>query len=398
MHLTIVSPFPPTITGIGQYGYHVTRALAKSGAFSRLTVLAGSQLNGEKPHHLGSTEIDYCWQPGDWQARSTILSRVRRLNPDLVWFNVRAAMFGESPWLSVSGMLAPMLTRWMGYPTVVTFHELVELSDFQTLNVPGGIFAPWGARLITDLATQADVVCLTMQKHLAWFNRQHPSVDCTHIPLGTYHDPVLMDDDQGKLELLLFNMLAPFKGIELLLDVFPLLKQEFPELQLTIAGEEHPRFAGYAKTIRERYHEVAGVRWLGKIPDDDVAKLFQRAHIVVLPYKASTGASSSIYQAAGMGRAIVASDLDEIRALVSEEKFCVDFFESGNAESLHQAIRTMLISPERRRTQAAHNFRAIQSARIEVTCQRYLQAFNRALAKRKSVKRIPIPHTEAESA
>ena len=32
MHLAIVSPFPPNITGIGQYGYRVSGALARSGA------------------------------------------------------------------------------------------------------------------------------------------------------------------------------------------------------------------------------------------------------------------------------------------------------------------------------------------------------------------------------
>jgi glycosyltransferase involved in cell wall biosynthesis len=205
-------------------------------------------------------------------------------------------------------------------------------------------------------------------------------------------------EDNGKTELLLFNMLAPFKGIELLLDVFPALKREFPQLQLTIAGEEHPRFAGYSQTIRERYCHVAGIHWHGKIPDEEVSELFKRAQIVVLPYKASTGASSSIYQAASMGRAIIASDLSEIRALVQEGNFCVEFFDTGNPESLQHTIRNLLRSPERRRAQALHNFRAVQSARIEITCQRYLQAFNRALEKRKSVKRIPIPYIEVESA
>jgi len=397
MHLVIVSPFPPAITGIGQYGYHVTRALAQSGVFSHITVLAGSHLDGEKPNHLGTVELEYCWAPGQWKARPAILSRLKRLNPDLVWFNLRMAMFGESPWLSASGMLTPMFTRWLGYPTVVTFHELVESSDFQTLGAPGGFLAPIGARLITNLATQADVVCLTMQKHLEWFARQRPDVDCTHIPLGTYHEPVLMAEND-KTELLLFNMLAPFKGVELLLEVFPALKKEFPHLQLIIAGEEHPRFSGYAESIQSRYADLEGIRWLGKIPDENVIDLFQRAQIVVLPYKASTGASSALYQAAALGRSIVASDLSEIQALVQEQNFQVEFFANGSAEGLRNAIRNLLISPKRRLAQTLNNFKAIQNARIEITCQRYLQVFNRALAKRKSPKRISVPHIEVESA
>ncbi len=397
MHLVIVSPFPPAITGIGQYGYHITRALAKSGSFSRVTVLAGSHSSENAPNHLGATEIDYCWAPGQWKARTAILSRVKRLDPDVVWFNLRIGMFGESPWQSASGLLTPMLVRWLGYPTVVTFHEMVELSDFHMLNAPGGLFAPLGARLITEFATQADVVCLTMQKHIDWFSEQHPQVNCVHIPLGTYDEPRL-SDETGSAELLLFNMLAPFKGVELLLEALPLLRTEFPDLRLTIAGVEHPRFPGYARSIKEHYADMPGIRWLGKIPDDRVIELFRRAQIVVLPYKASTGASSALYQAAAYGRAIVASDLSELCALAQEGQFQIEFFENGNVDGLRNAIRTLLASPEKRRAQVQNNYEATQSVRLEITCQRYLQAFNHALEKRKSAKRISIPHSEIELA
>ena len=252
MHLVIVSPFPPEVTGVGQYGYYITRALAKLGCFSRITVLAGSSSNGEKVNHLGLTEVEYCWEPGQLNARQTILSRVRRLSPDLVWFNLRMGMFGESPLLSVSGLLSPMLVRWMGYPTVVTFHEMVELSDLVTLNAPGGALAPLGARFVTSLATQADVVCLTMQDHLEWFAKKRPDVECVHIPHGAVSEPLLLDEDD-RTELLMFNMLAPFKGVDVLLEAFPLLKRAYPNLQLSIAGEEHPRFPGYAKFLKERF-------------------------------------------------------------------------------------------------------------------------------------------------
>src|SRR4030095_10900661 len=153
MHLTIVSPFPPTITGIGQYGYHVTRSLAKSGSFSRVTVLAGSKINAEHPNHLGITKLEYCWEPGQLNARQAILSRVKRLNPDLVWFNLGASVFGKTAWMNISGLLIPLLIQRMGLPTVLTLHELAELSDLRALDAPGGPFAPIGARLLTDIAT-----------------------------------------------------------------------------------------------------------------------------------------------------------------------------------------------------------------------------------------------------
>jgi glycosyltransferase involved in cell wall biosynthesis len=386
MHLVIVSPFPPSITGIGQYGYHLTRALANSGLFSRLTVLAGSAQNGQHPNHLGLTQLDYCWQPDSLQARHAILSRVRRLNPDLIWFNLGASIFGKSPLSNLSGLLTPMVAARM-FPTVATLHELVELADLQTLNAPGGVLAPLGARLLTRIATQADVICLTMQHYAEWLGAR--GVDCTHIPIGAYHEPELLEEPESS-ELLFFTTLAPYKGLDLLIEAFRRLHDEMPQLRLTIAGTAHTRFPNYASDLRQRFGEAHGIRWMGQISEDDVKDLFRRSQVVVLPYAASTGSSSVLYQAATWGRAVVASDLSEIRKLAAENNLRVQFFESNNLESLCDSLRLLIHSPALRRAQSQHNFNSIQHLRPKATCHRYIQAFNRALEKRQSTKRIPL--------
>jgi len=395
MHLTIVSPFPPAITGIGQYGYHLTRALANSGSFSRLTVLAGAPNVAEHPNHLGLTELEYCWSPGQSNARQTILSRLKRLSPDLVWFNLGVSVFGKSPWINVSGLLTPMLAQRTGIPTVVTLHELVELADLQALDAPGGPFASWGARLLTDITTQADVVCLTMRHYADWLATR--GLDCVHIPIGAYHRPQLLEESDSK-ELLFFTTLAPFKGLELLLEAFQALRMEFPQLRLTIAGTEHTRFPNYARDLRARFNGISGVQWLGQVLEDDVKDLFRRAQIVVLPYTASTGSSSVLYQAATWGRAVVASDLREIRSLVDESDLQVEFFVNGDVQSLCRTMRALLNSPAIRRAQAKHNFNCIQRTRPEKTCREYIRAFNLALEKRSSPKHIMVPGVNSESA
>src|SRR5271157_4782267 len=119
MHLAIVTPFPPVITGVGQYGYHITCALARSGQFSRFTVLAGSQVPGANPDYPSQTEVEYCWIPGQLDSGWRILSRVKQLKPDLIWLNLGASIFGKSPWLNISGLLTPTFIRNLGYPTVV---------------------------------------------------------------------------------------------------------------------------------------------------------------------------------------------------------------------------------------------------------------------------------------
>ncbi len=394
MHLVIISPFPPTITGIGQYGYHVTRSLAKSGMFSRITVLAGSEINRAIPNDLGLTELDYCWVPGQFSARQAILSRVNSLKPDIVWFNAGASVFGRSPWVNVSGLFTPMFVQRLGYPTVVTLHELIELTDLRTLNAPGGPFAKAGARLLTNIATQADVLCLTMRHYSDWLTAQ--KVDCVHIPIGAYHEPELLEESDSQ-ELLFFTTLAPFKGLELLLEAFQLLRVENRKLKLSIAGSEHVRFPDYFSELKLRFGHMDGVNWLGQTSEDDVIELFRQAQVIVLPYLASTGASSVLYQAATWGRAVVASNLNEIKKLTIESDLQVEFFNNGDVQSLCDSIRKLIDSKEKRLSQASHNFCSIQRARPQETCRKYIQAFNRALEKRRSLKRISFPIPEQKS-
>lgn len=388
MHLVIVSPFPPSITGIGQYGYHLTRALANSGLFSRLTVLAGASAgqNGHHPNHLGLTEVDYCWQLDSLQARPVILSRLKQLHPDLIWFNLGASIFGKSPFSNLSGLLTPMIASRL-YPTAVTLHELVELADLRALNAPGGVLAPLGARLLTRIATRADVICLTMQHYVDWLSAR--GVDCAHIPIGAYHEPELLEETDS-CELLFFTTLAPFKGLELLIEAFTRLRVEYPNLRLTIAGTAHTRFPDYGNELKNCFGEAQGIQWLGQVPEDNVKNLFRRAQIVVLPYAASTGSSSVLYQAATWGRPVIASDLTEIRKLTVENHLQIQFFENNNVDSLCDSIRLLLNAPAVRRTQAQHNFKSIQHLRPRATCYRYIKAFNHALKKRQSTKRIPL--------
>jgi glycosyltransferase involved in cell wall biosynthesis len=214
-------------------------------------------------------------------------------------------------------------------------------------------------------------------------------VDCEHIPIGAYHEPELLHEPEA-CELLFFTTLAPYKGLDLLITAFTRLRLEYPHLRLTIAGASHARFPNYGRELRQHFNGTHGIRWLGQVPEEHVKDLFRRAQIVVLPYGASTGSSSVLYQAATWGRAIIASDLDEIRKMAAENNLQVEFFERDSPESLYRSMRLLVNSSSLRRAQAGHNLKSIQHLRPRATCHRYIRAFNRALAKRQSVKRIPL--------
>jgi hypothetical protein len=94
---------------------------------------------------------------------------------------------------------------------------------------------------------------------------------------------------------------------------------------LIIAGSEHVRFPNYARELKSQFSNMAGIQWLGQTSEDDVMELFRHAQIIVLPYTASTGSSSVLYQAATWGRPVVASNLSEIKKLALESDLQVEF-------------------------------------------------------------------------
>jgi len=282
-------------------------------------------------------------------------------------------------------------------PCVVTLHELPELADLRALHAPGGFLARYGARLLTNIATRGDVTCLTTRHYADWLTRRRNATSLVHIPLGAYGTPDPLPETDSP-ELLLFTTLAPFKGVELLLQAFQTLKESHPGLKLTIAGAEHARFPGYMDRVRKAYRNVDGVRWLGQVPESEIRTLFQRAQLVILPYLASTGSSSVLWQAAMYGRALVAADLDDIRSAVNEAGLEVTFFKQGNVHNLVQTIRAMLLLPECRRTQTQTNLAAARRHRPQDTCRAYLRAFNMALEACCSPKRISLPARFEETA
>ena len=390
MHLVIVSPFPPNTTGISQYSYYISRALAQSGVFSRITVLAGAAFPSQSNIPTAPVAVERVWQTEHLDATRLILARLRRLTPDLVWFNLGASIFGQSPLANLVGCLSPGLAQRSGYPTIVTLHELVELADLRALNAPGGPFARLGARLLTNFSTRADVVCLTMRRYVEWFKLHRPSVRCMHIPIGAYDLPENLPEPATQ-KLLLFTTQAPYKGIELLLEAHRLLLPNYPALQLTISGMPHPRFPAYSENLRQKYGYHPGVHWIGQVRQEEVRSLFQNAQLIILPYTASTGSSSVLFQAAMWGRPAVVSDLEEIRSMVSEIGLQVDIFKTGDIASLLQAIQAQLNDPKRRKAQVEHNMRSIMRMLPEHIASLYLQAFNLALQASDSPKRLKIP-------
>jgi hypothetical protein len=79
-----------------------------------------------------------------------LLRTLRQLQPDVVWFNLGFASFGDESLPAFLGIVLPALARAAGFDTHVTLHQLMETVDLKD----AGIRFPLLYRLGGVVATQ----------------------------------------------------------------------------------------------------------------------------------------------------------------------------------------------------------------------------------------------------
>ena len=100
--------------------------------------------------------------------------------------------------------------------------------------------------------------------------------------------------ESGKKNLLFFGLIRHYKGLDILLEAFRSLGDDY---QLIVAGEPYGSFEPYQKII-DSLPGKDRIRLIPEyIPDGEVAKYFSAADVTVLPYRSATqsGISSISY-------------------------------------------------------------------------------------------------------
>ena len=94
-----------------------------------------------------------CWKFGSVTTPVRLLNIIRRLKPDVVWFNLVFSSFAtpENPIAAFAGLSTPAITRACNFYTHVTLHHIIEIVDFAAAGVR------WEKlfRMGTDVTTRA---------------------------------------------------------------------------------------------------------------------------------------------------------------------------------------------------------------------------------------------------
>jgi glycosyltransferase involved in cell wall biosynthesis len=365
---------------MGQYGWNMVHGLVRTERFRAITVLAGGGVSERQNGHTesgGTLTTRHVWNRDDPRAALRLRHAIRAERPDVVWFNLGFAVFGMSRVANFLGLALPMLTRRAGLPTVVTLHELFEAVRPTTLGMSNGRLTALGAHAATRLLLQSDVVCVTLGRYVQALRALYGAHNVRHVPHGAFSSPEFLRHPPGAppCDILILATYAPFKGLRTLLEAFARVRQLHPEVTLTIAGADHPRFPGYLASVRASVNGTPGIRWLGAQPEAQLREVFASARVVVLPYTATTGASSVLHRAAGCGRPVVVSDLPDLRAVVEEEGLQADFAPPGDAGGLAVALSRLLSDPARQHHLAHHNLARMRTMTLDHTCAQYVEVF-----------------------
>jgi glycosyltransferase involved in cell wall biosynthesis len=100
--------------------------------------------------------------------------------------------------------------------------------------------------------------------------------------------------EEGKKNILFFGLIRKYKGLDILLEAFGKLSDEY---QLIIAGEPYGSFAPYQEIIDRLPGKDRVFKNLKYIKDSEVTDYFSAADLAVLPYRSATqsGISSVSY-------------------------------------------------------------------------------------------------------
>jgi glycosyltransferase involved in cell wall biosynthesis len=391
--ICLVCTFPPSGRQLNEYAYHIAHELQRRSDIE-LTILAdeltnydfatdenGKPLPVQEARELSGFNVVRRWRFGSIGNPVRILKAIRKINPDVVWFNLVFSSFAtpENPAAAFAGLSAPALVRAAGYYTHITLHHIIEHVDFSA----AGVRREKLLRIGSDLATRALLRAHSVSVLLPHYHRTLVSkYGARNVLLGTHGTfasiPVPPDfTRRGNPDrrILAIGHWGTYKRLETLMSAFPRVLEKIPNARLVVAGANHHTKAGYWESIRAAQPAHLPIEFRGYVPEDAIPDLFQSTSVLVMPYDSATGSSGPAHQACEYGVPIVCADIPDFRGMAENEDMAIRFYRIGDPDDLTRQIVAILESAELERHMAEHNFAAGVEMTMTTVVGNYLRWF-----------------------
>ena len=395
MRICLVTTFPPSTGGLSEYGFHIAQELQRN-PFLNLTVLADT-LPGEHTEPEGF-HVLRCWSFDDPATVWHLTKTIRRLNPDVVWFNLLFSTFGRNPFAAFGGLMTPLLARLSGRYTHVTLHHLMDTVELKDAGVRHERIYRLAGAVATRMLLLSNSVSVLMPGYRKILNDKYGR-DNVHLRAHGLlaRRPEFPDFSRRGTpnhRILAFGKWGTYKRLELMIEAFNLLATKLPQARLVIAGGDHPQAAGYVDSIRKQHGGNSRIDFRGYVPESDLPDLFQSSTVTVMPYSSSTGCSGVAHLACAFSVPIVSADLPDFRQMGQSEELAIEFFPPGSAQGLADCLFGILTNSEKQYAMATQNFSAALRMTMPNVVQKYLRHFElqqrvEALQHVSRIRRLP---------
>jgi glycosyltransferase involved in cell wall biosynthesis len=140
-------------------------------------------------------------------------------------------------------------------------------------------------------------------------------------------------------DLILFaGRLVWSKGVDVLLDAFRKIKQEYPKMRLVICGDGEEREILKQKVTVEAIRDV---EFTGVLPNTEVLNLMQRANYFVLPTVNTEGHPKVLIEAMACGAICIGSDIPGIRDIIKDKRTGV-LVRPNDSNGLYLVIKQLI--------------------------------------------------------
>jgi glycosyltransferase involved in cell wall biosynthesis len=400
MRICLVATFPPSGRQLNEYAFHIARELQRHSEVE-LFVLAdelteynfatdkdGKPLKVSRQSELPEFNVIRCWRFGAISTPVRLLNAIRKLKPDVVWYNLVFSSFGtpEKPFAAFAGLSAPALTRAAGFYTHITLHHILEHVDFHAAGVRRDRIMSIGTELATRALLKAHSVSVLLPGYRRTLITKYSAQNVLLGMHGTFASipspPDFTKRGNPDQRILAIGHWGTYKRLETLMEAFPMVLERVPNARLIVAGANHHTRAGYWESIRDAQPPYLPIEFRGYVPESDIADLYQSASVLVLPYDSATGSSGPAHQACEYGVPIVCADIPDFRGMVSDEDMAVRFYKVGDAHDLANQLAAILQSPALQRQLAHHNFAAGIEMTMTSVVNNYLRWFELNRCKR----------------
>jgi glycosyltransferase involved in cell wall biosynthesis len=187
--------------------------------------------------------------------------------------------------------------------------------------------------------------------------------------------------------VLFFGTMQAYKGLDLLLEAFALVRVDQPDARLIVAGA--PSGDTDLADLRRTAERVGGVDLRpGYVPLEEVPQLFEQARVVATPYRYAN-ASGVVELAHTFARPVVATAVGDLPVVVEHGKGGV-VVPPGDIEALAAALVQLLRSPEdAQRLGDGGHARSVDRASWPGVAERVEAVYRQCLRSRAQVSRGP---------